>query len=47
MKIKLIPASCLRVFKSGELFGIPEPKFYLEAGVINIDHIDWSSLGIG
>ncbi len=40
MKIKLIFTSCLRVFKTGELLGIPESKFYLKAGMINIDHID-------
>jgi len=47
MKIKLISASCLRVFKSGKLLGIPESKLYLEVGVINIDHIDWGLHGVG
>jgi len=47
MKIKFISTSCLRVFKSGKLLGISESKFYLEAGVINIDYVDWCLCGIG
>lgn len=47
MKIKFISTSCLRVFKSGELLGIPESKLYLESGMINIDHIDGCLRGIG
>ena len=42
MKVELISTSCLRVFKASKLLGIPEPKFDLEPGVINIDYINWS-----
>ncbi len=47
MKVELISASGLRVFKSGKLFGIPESKFYLKAGVVNVDHIDGCLRGVG
>jgi len=47
MKIKFISTSCLGIFKSGKLLGIPESKFYLEAGMVNIDYIDGGLRGIG
>ena len=47
MEVELISTSCLRVFKSDKLLGIPESKFYLEAGMINIDYIDGGLRGIG
>ena len=40
MEVELISTSCLRVFKTSKLLGIPKTKFYLETGVINIDNVD-------
>jgi len=37
--IKLISSSCLRVYKTSKLLGIPKSKFYLDTGAINDGNI--------